>query len=240
MKTVRTICRDYGVVCIRREGQDIEEIIARDEILTENKGNIEVVDEIVPNRISSTLVRDCISRGLSVKYLTSDESLVELHLLDSKFISGRTDYGQKPYPTPMWVSSAYGYGNPSKKIDIPNGRVGVIIGKGGETIKYLQLQFGAKIQVTGEMVADPNTQIRGVELTVSSESIAKAEELIRDVLAEVEAGGSGVEQFSILDASAKQQDASSDQIEAPKQLDNEVISELCIFTQGYHACAWFQ
>ncbi|PWA62931.1 nicotinate/nicotinamide mononucleotide adenyltransferase [Artemisia annua] len=70
---VRTICRDYGVVCIRREGQDIEEIIARDEILTENKGNIEVVDEIVPNRISSTLVRDCISRGLSVKYLTSDE-----------------------------------------------------------------------------------------------------------------------------------------------------------------------
>ncbi|GKA42264.1 nicotinamide/nicotinic acid mononucleotide adenylyltransferase isoform X1, partial [Tanacetum coccineum] len=35
--------------------------------------NIEVVDEIVPNRISSTLVRDCISRGLSVKYLTSDE-----------------------------------------------------------------------------------------------------------------------------------------------------------------------
>nr|GEY76743.1 nicotinamide/nicotinic acid mononucleotide adenylyltransferase isoform X1 [Tanacetum cinerariifolium] len=70
---VRTICKDYGVVCIRREGQDIENIIARDEILTENKTNIEVVDEIVPNRISSTLVRDCISRGLSVKYLTSDE-----------------------------------------------------------------------------------------------------------------------------------------------------------------------
>ncbi|GKB09193.1 nicotinamide/nicotinic acid mononucleotide adenylyltransferase isoform X1, partial [Tanacetum coccineum] len=70
---VRTICKDYGVVCIRREGQDIEKIIARDEILTENNSNIEVVDEIVPNRISSTLVRDCISRGLSVKYLTSDE-----------------------------------------------------------------------------------------------------------------------------------------------------------------------
>ncbi|GKA94647.1 nicotinamide/nicotinic acid mononucleotide adenylyltransferase isoform X1, partial [Tanacetum coccineum] len=76
---VRTICKDYGVVCIRREGQDIEKLIARDEILTENNvlghyfSNIEVVDEIVPNRISSTLVRDCISRGLSVKYLTSDE-----------------------------------------------------------------------------------------------------------------------------------------------------------------------
>nr|GEW17343.1 nicotinamide/nicotinic acid mononucleotide adenylyltransferase isoform X1 [Tanacetum cinerariifolium] len=63
---VRTICKDYGVVCIRREGQDIEKIFARDEILTENNSNIEVVDEIVPNRISSTLVRDCISREQSL------------------------------------------------------------------------------------------------------------------------------------------------------------------------------
>ncbi|GJS38833.1 nicotinamide/nicotinic acid mononucleotide adenylyltransferase isoform X1 [Tanacetum coccineum] len=96
-----TICRDYGVVCIRRE--DIEKIIVRDEILTENNSNIEVVDEIVPNRISSTLVR---SRN----------------------------------STPSLLSSAYGYGNPSKKIDIPNGRVGVITGKGGENIKYLQAE----------------------------------------------------------------------------------------------------
>ncbi|CAI9303459.1 unnamed protein product [Lactuca saligna] len=70
---VRSICRDYGVVCIRREGQDIEKIISHIDILTEYRNNIQVVDEIVPNRISSTLVRDCISRGLSVKYLTSDE-----------------------------------------------------------------------------------------------------------------------------------------------------------------------
>ncbi|XP_024960027.1 nicotinamide/nicotinic acid mononucleotide adenylyltransferase isoform X1 [Cynara cardunculus var. scolymus] len=70
---VRSICRDYGIVCIRREGQDIKKIISRDDILTEYKSNIEVVDELVPNRISSTLIRDCISRGLSVKYLTSDD-----------------------------------------------------------------------------------------------------------------------------------------------------------------------
>ncbi|KAK2967290.1 hypothetical protein RJ640_004856 [Escallonia rubra] len=70
---VRTICRDYGVVCIRREGQDIEKIISSHDILHEYKSNIKVVDELVPNRISSTLVRDCISRGLSVKYLTADE-----------------------------------------------------------------------------------------------------------------------------------------------------------------------
>ncbi|XP_057953173.1 nicotinamide/nicotinic acid mononucleotide adenylyltransferase isoform X2 [Malania oleifera] len=70
---VRTICRDYGVVCIRREGQDVEKIIADDDILNECKSNIKIVDELVPNQISSSRVRECISRGLSVKYLTPDE-----------------------------------------------------------------------------------------------------------------------------------------------------------------------
>ncbi|XP_057443094.1 nicotinamide/nicotinic acid mononucleotide adenylyltransferase-like isoform X2 [Lotus japonicus] len=54
---VKTICRDYGVVCIRREGQDVEKTISDDEILNANQANIEVVDELVPNQISSTRVR---------------------------------------------------------------------------------------------------------------------------------------------------------------------------------------
>ncbi|GLT31036.1 hypothetical protein SLA2020_058030 [Shorea laevis] len=70
---VRTICRDFGVVCIRREGQDVEKIISDDEILRENWVNIKVVDELVPNQISSTRMRECISKGLSIKYLTVDE-----------------------------------------------------------------------------------------------------------------------------------------------------------------------
>ncbi|EXB36057.1 Nicotinamide mononucleotide adenylyltransferase 3 [Morus notabilis] len=70
---VRTICSEYGVVCIQREGQDIEKIISDNPILNENQGNIRIVDELVPNQISSTRVRDCISRGLSIKYLTADE-----------------------------------------------------------------------------------------------------------------------------------------------------------------------
>lgn len=75
--------------------------------------------------------------------------------------------------------------NSSEKIEIPNGRVGVIIGKGGETIKYLQLQSGAKIQVTRDMDSDPHSQTRLVELMGSSEQISKAEQLIIDVLSEV-------------------------------------------------------
>ncbi|KAI3454125.1 hypothetical protein Pfo_010788 [Paulownia fortunei] len=92
---------------------------------------------------------------------------------------------------PPQVASS-GYPGPSKKIEIPNGRVGVIIGKGGETIKYLQLQSGAKIQVTRDMDADPNSATRGVDLMGTPDQIAKAEQLINDVLSEAEAGGSGI------------------------------------------------
>ncbi|KAL3838066.1 hypothetical protein ACJIZ3_022657 [Penstemon smallii] len=70
---VESICRDFGLVCIRRGDQDVENIISKDDILKDYKNNIKVVDEVVPNGISSTGLRDCISRGLSVKYLTADE-----------------------------------------------------------------------------------------------------------------------------------------------------------------------
>ncbi|CAI9093652.1 OLC1v1029207C1 [Oldenlandia corymbosa var. corymbosa] len=110
------------------------------------------------------------------------------------------DMMEPPAPKALGIGSAPsmpssyggGYPGPSKKIEIPNGRVGVIIGKGGETIKYLQLQSGAKIQVTRDMDADPHSQTRGVELMGTPEQISKAESLIKDVLNEAEAGGSGI------------------------------------------------
>ncbi|KAK9084605.1 hypothetical protein Sjap_025016 [Stephania japonica] len=70
---VRSICENHGVVCIRREGKDIENIVSDDVIMKEFKSNIKIVDELVPNHISSTRLRECISRGLSIKYLTADE-----------------------------------------------------------------------------------------------------------------------------------------------------------------------
>ncbi|WJX19812.1 nicotinamide-nucleotide adenylyltransferase [Trifolium repens] len=36
---VKSICRDYGVVCICREGQDVENTISDDNILNENQWN---------------------------------------------------------------------------------------------------------------------------------------------------------------------------------------------------------
>ncbi|XP_021907769.1 far upstream element-binding protein 1 [Carica papaya] len=102
---------------------------------------------------------------------------------------GKPLSGSLPSSIPLSYGSFQGT---SKKIEIPNIRVGVIIGKGGETIKYLQLQSGAKIQVTRDVDADPNSPNRMVELMGTSEQIAKAEQLINEVLQEAEAGGSGI------------------------------------------------
>lgn len=88
-------------------------------------------------------------------------------------------------PSPIAVSyNNYGQ-RTSKKIEIPNERVGVITGKSGETIKFLQNQSGAKIQVTPDVDADPHAPTRMVELMGTAEHIAKAEQLIKEALAEV-------------------------------------------------------
>ncbi|XP_078431679.1 nicotinate/nicotinamide mononucleotide adenyltransferase isoform X2 [Wolffia australiana] len=84
---VEIICRDFGIVCIRREDKDTDELINRDEILNRHKSNIFLVDDLVPNKISSSKIRECISRGLSAKYLTADEIISyikekELYLRD--------------------------------------------------------------------------------------------------------------------------------------------------------------
>uniref|UniRef100_A0A0D9VDX6 K Homology domain-containing protein n=1 Tax=Leersia perrieri TaxID=77586 RepID=A0A0D9VDX6_9ORYZ len=94
--------------------------------------------------------------------------------------------------TPQYSSyGGYSQGGTSKKIEIPNGRVGVIIGKSGETIKNLQLQSGAKIQVTRDLDALPGSQTRPVELSGTPDQISRAEELINEVLAEADAASSG-------------------------------------------------
>lgn len=64
-------------------------------------------------------------------------------------------------------------------------KVGLIIGKGGETIKYLQSQSGAKIQITKDLEADPHSRTRDVELMGSSEQISRAEDLINDMIGQV-------------------------------------------------------
>ncbi|XP_042494352.1 far upstream element-binding protein 2-like [Macadamia integrifolia] len=104
-------------------------------------------------------------------------------------LSSNSTMGSFPYASQS--GSYHAFQGTSKKVEIPNGKVGVIIGKGGDTIKYLQLQSGARIQVTKDTEADPYAQTRNVELTGTAEQISRAEQLIKDVLAETDTGGSG-------------------------------------------------
>ncbi|CAI9117146.1 OLC1v1018488C1 [Oldenlandia corymbosa var. corymbosa] len=78
----------------------------------------------------------------------------------------------------------------SKKMEVPNNKVGVLIGKAGDTIRFLQFNSGAKIQIMRDADADPRAPTRPVELIGTLESINKAEKLINDVIAEADAGGS--------------------------------------------------
>ncbi|KAA8528027.1 hypothetical protein F0562_035104 [Nyssa sinensis] len=78
----------------------------------------------------------------------------------------------------------------SRKMEVPNDKVGVLIGKAGDTIRYLQFNSGAKIQITRDADADPYSASRPVELIGTLENINKAEKLIKDVISEADAGGS--------------------------------------------------
>ncbi|KAE9606523.1 putative K domain-containing protein [Lupinus albus] len=78
----------------------------------------------------------------------------------------------------------------TRKIEVPNNKVGVLIGKAGDTIRYLQYNSGAKIQITRDADAAPHSATRLVELIGSLGSIEKAEKLINAVVAEADAGGS--------------------------------------------------
>ncbi|GKV09236.1 hypothetical protein SLEP1_g20769 [Rubroshorea leprosula] len=78
----------------------------------------------------------------------------------------------------------------SRKIEVPNAKVGVLIGKAGETIRSLQYNSGAKIQIMRDADADRDAPTRPVELVGTLSSIAKAEKLINAVIAEADAGGS--------------------------------------------------
>ncbi|XP_051139337.1 uncharacterized protein LOC127257086 isoform X2 [Andrographis paniculata] len=78
----------------------------------------------------------------------------------------------------------------SRKIEVPNDKVGVLIGKAGDTIRSLQDNSGAKIQIMRDADADPRSATRPLELVGTLESINKAEKLIKDVIAEADAGGS--------------------------------------------------
>ncbi|CAI0406859.1 unnamed protein product [Linum tenue] len=145
--------------------------------------------------------------------LISDAADPKRQRLGSENPSEPSPWSNSAPPAPSYPvsyareQSQYGVQS-SKKITIPNGKVGVVIGKGGETIKYIQLQSGAKIQITKDQEADPHALTRDVDLTGTPDQISRAEQLITDAISEADAGAysnssqgsntkqSGAEQYS--------------------------------------------
>ena len=75
------------------------------------------------------------------------------------------------------------YGPPSPMayiIPVPNDIVGLIIGKGGDTIRQLQAESGAKIQVAKAEVKDSGT--RNVFVEGPDDKYRKAKEMIDDII----------------------------------------------------------
>lgn len=65
---------------------------------------------------------------------------------------------------------------------VPNDCVGLIIGKGGETIRNLQMQSGAKIQVAKKEVS--GSRIRNVFVEGTPERFEIAKRLIEEIVSE--------------------------------------------------------
>ncbi|THG19580.1 hypothetical protein TEA_013994 [Camellia sinensis var. sinensis] len=61
----------------------------------------------------------------------------------------------------------------SQKMEIPNNKIGVLIGKAGDTIRFLQINSGAKIQIIRDADADPYSATRPADAGGSSSLVAR-------------------------------------------------------------------
>jgi len=75
---VEEILRKFGVLCLERSTADLKAVIKANHVLETYSSNIHIFKDVT-NEISSTSVRDFVSRGWSVKYLVPDA--VEQYIL---------------------------------------------------------------------------------------------------------------------------------------------------------------
>ncbi|CAG0909552.1 unnamed protein product, partial [Cyprideis torosa] len=63
---IETIVRDFGIVCISREGSNPQKFVYENDVLTRHQRRIDIVTEWISNEISATKVRRAIRRGESI------------------------------------------------------------------------------------------------------------------------------------------------------------------------------
>ncbi|KAI8920644.1 hypothetical protein BC831DRAFT_478005 [Entophlyctis helioformis] len=76
------------------------------------------------------------------------------------------------------------YGSTTIHIHVPSNNVGLIIGKGGETIKTLQQRSGARITVAKEHEMEPGSTARLVTIIGTEQAVGIAQHLVNEVISQ--------------------------------------------------------
>ncbi|CAH1759678.1 6947_t:CDS:10 [Entrophospora sp. SA101] len=80
------------------------------------------------------------------------------------------------------ATAAHGQNRNTVTVQIPSNKVGVVIGRGGETIRDLQDRSGARINVTPDSAASPQSNERPVTLIGDEAAIQRAKALIDEIV----------------------------------------------------------
>ncbi|XP_046917989.2 nicotinamide mononucleotide adenylyltransferase [Dermatophagoides farinae] len=76
---IETIIQDYGLLVIVRDSSDPWKTLrnsSKSHLLLKYESNIHIIEQKVPNAVSSSYIRDAIAKNESIRYLT-DDSIIE-------------------------------------------------------------------------------------------------------------------------------------------------------------------
>ncbi|GMJ11704.1 hypothetical protein like AT4G10070 [Hibiscus trionum] len=175
-----------------------EPVKAEEEAPQQNELNKQAEDGDSPSKEAQDIVKPEQVKGSMEE--THQQPIDNLETSDpelGKVESFEGDYGQDPpkenneQPSDELPQQEVDDGSTiTRRMEVPNAKVGVLIGKAGDTIRYLQYNSGAKIQIMRDADADRDAPTRPLEIIGTLSSINKAEKLINAVIAEADAGGS--------------------------------------------------
>lgn len=94
-------------------------------------------------------------------------------------------YGSYPmYSATPTQQTVTGPGTTTKTVYVPNSCVGIVIGKGGDTIRDLQQRSGAHVKVTPDKEAPKGATERAITISGGDDAVRLAHNLLNDIVNE--------------------------------------------------------